>query len=351
MLDKYYTPSSLVEFMLDKVSIHDVRFIADFTAGDGALLIAARKRYPNSHLIAVDIDENSLLKIQQNISKKVSFFVQDFVSAGFSEYLKFEIDLVLMNPPFSLKVQRKFDELFALDSNANNFKIYGSLVFVLKALQYLSAAGQLIAILPESILFSERDRVAWEYLQLHHEVVLFDDLPLYSFSNCQPNVICVSIKKRTKISILDSGKSEESQRLDVPFEIFRGSLSPKKALDAKDSKVHLIHTSNLKNNQLVNVKSIAPGSFRRFTSPCIVLPRVGRFDARKVVFIKGEGSFVLSDCVIAIKPNEGFDIDTLYAILIDNIEFLKLNYHGTGAVYITKDRLHGFLKSNILSAL
>lgn len=348
MIDKHYTPPSLAEFMLEKVVIQNVQSIADFTAGDGALLMAGRKKNPNSHVIAVDMDSCAIKKIRQSLSNNVSIFEKDFVAWECRESWKGKIDLVLMNPPFSLKINCKSDQILNCNLPSANFKIYGSLVFVLKALELLGPNGQLITILPESVRYSERDKLAWEYLQSQYEVILFDSLPLHNFSNCQPNIICASIQKRREKLTIAKENTREVPVITSPFEIVRGSLSPGKSTQSEESTVFFIHSKNLKDNQLVDLKGIVPDRLPICASPCIILPRVGRFDLRKLVLIEGDMRFILSDCVMAIKIKGDFDIINLYELLMDKIELLKQIYHGTGAVYITKNRLESFLNSNFL---
>lgn len=87
--------------------------VLDAGCGSGALTIAAILLGVN-HLIAIDIDPNSLKIIKENlktfeIHQNVDIILADFLNFN----LKRKIEAIIMNPPFGTKI-RKIDRKFVL---------------------------------------------------------------------------------------------------------------------------------------------------------------------------------------------------------------------------------------------
>ena len=85
------------------------------------------------------------------------------------------------------------------------------------------------------------------------------------------------------------------------------------------------------------------GHYRCITGPAIFLPRVGRITVDKIALLDKSRSVMLSDCVIAIKPKHPAQISPLRQKLVSNFAHLRRGYVGTGAPFITLDRLKRFL--------
>ncbi len=138
MNDPFYTPDRIAEYVIRQVSIRRPDVVADFAAGDGALLRSASRAWPSSKILAIDIDSAAVRKLRYNYpswlvgkcdflqerSRKRCHLLNDCAQLA---------DLVLLNPPFSCR-----------GGSTIKLSVQGSLclqqsyAFVLQASQYLS---------------------------------------------------------------------------------------------------------------------------------------------------------------------------------------------------------------------
>ena len=100
MIDQIFTPNHLANELVQYYSrsTHP-QLITDFAVGEGSLIKAAYKHWPESQYIVNDIDQNVLSKINLP-SSNIEFLNYDFLESDF-ENLFNKIDLILLNPPFS----------------------------------------------------------------------------------------------------------------------------------------------------------------------------------------------------------------------------------------------------------
>src|SRR5262249_21659171 len=108
----------------------------------------------------------------------------------------------------------------------------------------------------------------------------------------------------------------------------------------EEEGVPLIHTTNLVNGNVVgSVGRFVPTDTDRIVrGPVVLIPRVGRPDWRKVV-LHNNGPITLSDCVFAIKCKDVADAVSVRKRLVDNFAEVGEAYGGTGAPYLTMQRL------------
>lgn len=168
----YYTPEKLAEFVAySAISSPDVK-VLDPAYGEGALLLAARKRLyelgakkPENKIFGLDIVVPRDKSIRNNLTKyicndnlrKIDFF--DLKESGQKE----KYDIMLMNPPFvrhhsiSLeymdKIRRATGGVLKL-SKASDLWSY----FLIQSLRFLKKGGTIAAILPWSFMFADYSR-------------------------------------------------------------------------------------------------------------------------------------------------------------------------------------------------
>lgn len=106
----------------------------------------------------------------------------------------------------------------------------------------------------------------------------------------------------------------------------------------------LIHSTNLRNNRLENLKIKVRINRSVITGPAVLIPRVGKPNVKKICTISRQDDYFLSDCVIAIKTQSHKDSIDLQSDLINNWKDFEWLYKGTGAKYITVEKLENFLK-------
>jgi hypothetical protein len=100
-----------------------------------------------------------------------------------------------------------------------------------------------------------------------------------------------------------------------------------------------IHSTNLRNNTIVLSKITVDRSQSVINGPAILLHRVGKPDVAKVCIIDKLDNFVLSDCVIALLGENEETIQSLFDTIVSKKDIFYSLYKGTGAKYITMERL------------
>ena len=80
----------------------------------------------------------------------------------------------------------------------------------------------------------------------------------------------------------------------------------------------------------------------RIEGPALLIHRVGQPSVKKICIIPPKKVYALSDCVIGIKTKTIDDCVLLNRIIIDNWSDFSNLYKGTGAKYVTIERLNYF---------
>jgi tRNA1(Val) A37 N6-methylase TrmN6 len=152
LLDNFYTPPVLARDILTYAPSIDPKRIADFAAGDGALLLEAQRRWPQAELIATDLDRCAIRRLTRKlpqIEKEQCNFIDERrrLRSKLLSRAKGTICLVVMNPPFSCRGGRRHH----VQAFGTAIPCSLSMSFVLISAEYLHERGQLIAILPSSM--------------------------------------------------------------------------------------------------------------------------------------------------------------------------------------------------------
>ncbi|MCD8573483.1 MAG: hypothetical protein LRY48_09670 [Bacteroides graminisolvens] len=104
-----------------------------------------------------------------------------------------------------------------------------------------------------------------------------------------------------------------------------------------------VHTVNLIDNSLQNLKQYTLYPRSEISGPAVLISRVGNPSVKKICTISQDETYVISDCIIAIKTETQIEAEKLKQLFIDNWDYIKTLYKGTAAKYITLERLHTFL--------
>ena len=105
------------------------------------------------------------------------------------------------------------------------------------------------------------------------------------------------------------------------------------------NKPPLVHYTDLRDGRVELAGRPGFGSYRCVTGPAILLPRVGKITPTKVASLSPGLEIMLSDCVMALKPERHELVAALRQKLIANFAELRQQYTGTGAPFITLGRL------------
>lgn len=162
------------------------------------------------------------------------------------------------------------------------------------------------------------------------------------FKACYPpNIILASLND---FSIKKEEFLKNRIELKVKIDkITRGQLSMNEIIEDPNSTKFLIHSTNLRNNQIVNVKYKVKNNYPLNYGPGVVIHRVGNPKPSKVCTMKEEEKYILSDCLVLIKTETHTDSKKLKNYILSNWSSFESLYKGTGAKYITLNRLSDFL--------
>jgi len=151
-LDRIYTPAAVAR-ALAEAAAGTPGLVADFTAGEGALLAAARDRWPEARLAAVDVDGAAVEGLKERFPDADCREADFLLAAAELAPLVGAVDLVLLNPPFSCRGSTRHP---AVVSGAA-LTCSRAMAFVARSLTYLAPGGELLCILPSSCLMSDKD--------------------------------------------------------------------------------------------------------------------------------------------------------------------------------------------------
>lgn len=345
MKDTHYTPEILSDKLISYIDFTDVRTIADFCVGNGALLKAAQKKKHEAIFFGSDISQ----KVIKQLKKAYSYWNLshcDFINAksrhrsSIFKTNKSGFDLIILNPPFSCRG----GTIFNVELNGEDYKVSTSMLFLVESIKYLAKSGTLYAILPISVAYSEKDRKVWSKLVLDYNLHILEEPAINHFKNCSPSVILISINSR--VSKKSTNNAKFLYHNFKGLELFRGKVSMNKINGHCIEGRFLVHSTNLKNNSVVDLSRKFEAKYSEITGPAVLLPRVGMPNRKKLCTINKGERYVLSDCVLGIKVKEDYDAEELKALLLDNWDSLETLYKGTGAKYLTLERLCQLLNLN-----
>lgn len=341
--DSFYTPTYLAEQLVRYVTKLDVRTIADFCVGDGRLLAAAHQRFHKAQLFGMDIDQEIINQLSNQHNDWV-LNVCDFKDdEEVNRIVQKNFDLILLNPPFSCKGSI----INIIEHEGITFKVSTAMMFILKAIRFLSQSGSMYAILPVSCVYSQKDRKAWNYLKDQYNAHILAEHNRISFvGKCAPNIVLVYVgnqkkdvnKPQQQISIILSHSVKEVTRGIVRMQGLHYSKSKKSIL--------LVHTTNLQDGKLVNLTRIK-GNYNRIEEGCgVLIPRVCNPNPHKIVLVRNRKKIVLSECVIFLKTATPELAEEVYNSIMRNWQVFVQIYTGTGAQYTTMERVKAMFPTN-----
>jgi hypothetical protein len=339
LIDSFYTPSGLADRLVNHISERKVNKVIDFCIGDGDLIKAAIKKFPNAEYFGTDISTNAIIKLRQ-LYPKWTLDSCDFLnheSRQKSKALKNGAlyDLILLNPPFSC-FGGTIHEI-KLDNKI--FRVSTAMRFLVESIKYLNNEGALYAIMPISSAYSQKDKKIWDYLQSNYVLKIIEEPNSYFFKGCSPTVILISINDKLITSALSNNQNISLN--GYKYLPFRGKVSTYEIKPNIDGE-YFVHTTNLKNNRIENLTVKINKANTVINGPAVLIPRVGKPNPQKICVIAENSTYALSDCIIALKTKTIFEAEEIKRLLLNNWESFFDLYKGTGARYISLDRLNAF---------
>ena len=193
MQDRYYTPAKGAEAITARLLGKDFVSVLDGSVGGGALLNAASQIAPSAKLYGVDIDLDAVKRMRDTF-KFGSFFHGDFLApetswqTASSVRIMNKVDVVVLNPPFSHRGGSKvFTEVS--DEYVSSGR---AMAFVLRSLSFLRVGGHLLALLPETCLYGEKDASARTLLITLFKSVKFEHIIVKGFTGCRVNLVVLT---------------------------------------------------------------------------------------------------------------------------------------------------------------
>lgn len=340
--DSFYTPPYLAGQLLSYV-VGNPRTAIDFCVGDGGLLTAAQERFPDIRCFGVDISAEVVGKL---MSRQPAWHLThcDFKSQSKRAKVPFlqgaSFDLIVLNPPFTCRGST----INHVNIGDEEFHVSTAMSFLVEALPYISDGGAIYAILPISCIYSQKDRKCWQYLQKHYHACALTEVHKASFNGkCAPNIALVYLGREP---YPESNTQQEANNSQLKFQlkaINRGRLGVYQMEPALNGepKLPYIHTTNLRNGELVDVAFTRRGIKESVKGYGVLIPRICNPSAQKVVVLDKE-ECILSDCVVLLQTRTKRQAQQLKSYLLDNWADFTKNYVGTGARYITMERLKAY---------
>ena len=345
-VDQYFTPAKIAALLVSPFRSWEESLVADFAAGNGDLLVAARKRWPSCGILATDVDDHRVRMLRQSHSDwlvgKCDFLSQ--VSRRKSAILRQaegKVSLVLLNPPFSCRGNERVPVVL----NGQEVLCSRAMAFLVNSIPYLSPAGRLAAILPAGCPTSQKDAYAWELIREVFSIRQISSHGLRTFDGCAARTVLVCLS-RSRSERNGKRDSRRQRRSAVMADVIRGVLPVHEAMNGMAGPGWpFIHTTDLRESAVAQPSHSVRNLRRYATGPSVLIPRVGQPDSRKCVLYLARKRVVLSDCVFAIKCGSSEDAKALHEKLLRSWCKVQESYRGTCARYITTDGLLGLLRS------
>ncbi len=336
-MDEFYTPSAIADSLLKHVPKRRYARIADFAAGDGALLVAASKRFPQSEIIANDKSRTAARRLREHNPDWI-VGCADFLSRKRStpRWLSNDtVDLAVLNPPFSCRGASRTKVVIGSES------IWCSLAiaFMLQTASHLRPNGVIAFILPSGALTSEKDIHARSWFAWHGKIDVVTHHSRGSFAGCFPRVVAGVFRLGSPRLIL----SEPRCAAELCVELVRGTVQmPSVRMRSKGTM--LVHSTNLQNGGIdhTSLRRVA-NTGRTIFGPSILIPRVGTPNSSKVCLYSDTKILTLSDCVIGIRCENLEVAHRVRDAINQSWNSFQHLYTGTCARFISMARLRAFL--------
>lgn len=345
MIDRYYTPKTLADDLITNCRLDAPLRVADFAVGGGSLLSAAHKVWPTADLFGVDLDAEAI-NASRDAHPQAKLFNTDFLSSNGGDLLGDlvgNMDLIVLNPPFSCRGSTYETTAFE-DEDVKSSK---AMAFLLASCRYLSNIGEILAIVPRSCLFSQKDQTARTALSDKYDLEDLGVCQSPGFNGASVSVHLVRISKANAEKWLPSigGKiAQLKPERAYGVAIMRGN-HPVALGKKKSDAPSLIHTTELFNGEISISRRRAVKLNKQISGQVLMMPRVARPNCNKIAVGNFIHPVVASDCILAMKTIPAGNEADLQRQLRRFWSALEDTYSGTCASYLTLNALKDFLVS------
>lgn len=341
--DAHYTPTWLSELLVAAVRNRNVRNVLDLAAGDGALLRAARARWPGCRLFGIDIRRSARLRDEGSKPQRHarSATLNAVASSALVRLQTWgdaygEIDVCLLNPPYSSRGGTRYHLATGLFRGVDASR---ATTFLLRAAESVRVGGTVAAIMPRSFEHSERDFEARAALRLLGSLSFRSSISEVAFRTARATTAIVlfrRLRRRPTAGVHATVVPLVSEQLSG-LTLVRGTCPLFQLRPIGARTIAFVHTSSIDAAGAVS-PSIARTDLlaRQVTGPALILPRVGSFRAPKLGVYRGRGPVTLSDCVVAVTGASLRELEAAERTLRSNWESLYFGRSsGLGAPFWT----------------
>lgn len=330
--------------------------ILDPAAGDGRLLEAAAKSWPDARIGAIDVDRGRAHAIA---ARHPDWSVQaaDFLGlrCGAEPVTRQGpgARLVLLNPPFSGRGATSG----LVDVGGCALRCSRAMAFLLEATEWVGDAGAAVALMPAGTLTNARDEGARAYLQQRGQLQVLATNPMRAFRGVVTRTVIVRWRPQVGARISTVAVSSLSGSGTSAIRVTRGALPVHLARErfavAEPGAVPFLHTTSIRADGTVSpMGHLVPGKTERLLlGPLVLVPRVGRPEPAKVISIEARDPVVLSDCLFALHPRPATPAIHLRARLIEKWKRLESLYGGSCAPFLRLKDLEQFVNTIVLAEM
>lgn len=346
-LDQIYTPIPIALRMLDAAGDLSPSVIADFAAGEGALLATSMAKWPGARFVALDICRSTVKQLSTHFPKWGTAQC-DFLSSSSRARTKVlsslgkQCSLILLNPPFSCRGGARLKVSF----RGKEISCSPAMAFVLLSIQFLSREGLVVCLLPDGCIASEKDSSAWAALSEVATWTVVESNGKRAFSGhvTQTAIVRVQLTAAYRKSAASPPKRSNTAGRKLRARLVRGCVPiHTTSTQSGRGKLPVIHSTELQDGVAKpnGRKGVCLG--RVITRPSVLIPRVGMPASSKICLYSQNHSVILSDCVIGLQCESMNSAKQLKARLVGEWQKLRGEYRGTGAPYLTIGRFRRVL--------
>lgn len=352
-LDCYYTPEPVARRVLERACIEQVpKVCADSTCGSGRLLDAANDVFGHVQCVGIDRDRRAIAELRRrnpNWILAVGDLLNTRLRRSFASIIPENVDLLILNPPFSLGHRK------SVEISYDGHQLRGSVAMahLLRSFELFAPGEGAIAIVPESLLYSETDAAAREMLSVRYSLQKIADLQSSTFRGARAHASAVQIAPNKR----KEGKTDDAQGYGnvIRTRVVRGALQ---VHVMKESRLGtpFIHSVDIRRlieqYDVSSLRKTSNAAKGRVNGWMVLVPRVGTPEKELVQAVEITETVQLSDCVIALQCTSKAAATKLASRIKESWDDFRGIFRGTGARYVTLLRLKEWLASrNIIEVI
>lgn len=340
--DAYYSPADVAQEVAETVGRSRPECVVDSHCGRGALLDAMEGNFPRVKCAGIDLDDRAISHLKKERPHWALVRGDALAKSTWNKLrptLGKSVDVAVLNPPFSMGQAKGLEITF------HDRVLRGSLAMahVLVTLQH-SNPKRIVAILPESWMFSDLDKAGRAILESLYDVRLAGEFKSSTFRGARANSVLVSMVRPKALRV--PAWTESSLEKLPTVEVVRGGLPCFEATVVRKGPrfvhstdiVRLVHGLPVSKLQAVRpfIRGLVQGHL-------ILLPRVGVPKLENIGTICLNETVQLSDCVLALRYECAEEAARACEAIHRHYPSLVQLYRGTGARFVTLERLSAWL--------